>query len=107
MKRFTEMKEDSKIDPAYQEKINLILQDLDQIFGKLKENLCNIIDRVCKKEKANIQQTFSLDNEYIMEVFKKHEKVLFDLFTKDIIITNFNIMINPSIESFNKVSEIF
>ena len=42
-----------------------------------------------------------------MEVFKKHEQVLLDLFTKDEIINNFNLTINPYIESFNKVSETF
>ena len=106
-KKLTQMKEDCKIDPAHQQKINTILKDLDQIFGKLKYNLCNIIDEVCRKEKANIQQTFLLDNEYIMKVFKEHEQLMIDLFTKDEIINNFTLTINPYLESFNKISETF
>ena len=101
------MKEDCKIDSAYQEKINQISQDLDQIFGKLKETLSNIIDEECKKAKAHVHQHFSLDNEYIMKVFKEHEQVLLNVFTKDEIINNFNITITPYLETFNKVSETF
>ena len=106
-KGLTQMKEDCKIDPAYQEKVNAVLQDLDQIFEKLKSTLCSIIDQECEKEKAYIEQKFSLDNEYIMKVFKEHEKVLLDLFSNDATINNFNIAINPYLESFNKISETF
>ena len=106
-KRLTQMKEDCKIDSSHQEKINQILQDLDQIFRKLKETLCNIIDQECNKAKAHIQQKFSIDNEYIMKIFKKHEQVLIGLFTKEEINNNFNLTINSFIESYNKVSEIF
>ena len=107
MKRFNQMKEYAKFDPAHQEKINQISQDLDHIFGKLKETLSNIIDEECKKAKANVQQNFSIDNEYIIKAFKEHEKVLLDVFTKDEINNNFNITIIPYLESFNRVSEIF
>ena len=107
MKRLIQMKEDCKIDPAYQDKINQISQDLDQIFEKLKETLCNMIDEVCKKAKANFHQKFSLDNEYIMKIIKEHEQVLINLFNKDTIITNFNLSINPYLKSFIKISETF
>ena len=39
-----------------------------------------------------------------MKVFKEHEKVLLDLFTKDAIMTNFH---QPLSRSFNKISETF
>ena len=107
MKRLTQMKEDCKIDSSHEEKINVILQDVDHVFGELKESFCNIIDEECKKVKFNIQQTFSLDNEYIMKLFKEHEQVLLDIFTKDTIITNFNLTINLYLESLNKISETF
>ena len=107
MKKLTQMKEDCKKDPAYQEKINKISQDVDDIFVKLKETLCIIIDEGCKKAKSNIQKKMYLDNEYVMKAIQNHEKVLLDLFTKDIIINNFNVMINPYLESFNKISETF
>ena len=106
-KRLTQMKADSKLDSSYEDKINKILKYLDQIFEKLKMTLSNIIDEECKKAKAHIQQNFSIECECIMRVFKEHEKVLSDVFTKDEVIDNFNIMINPYLESFNKVSEIF
>ena len=82
-KRLTQMKEDCKIDTIHEGKINVILQNLDQIFEKLKETFCNVIDKELNKEKAHILKTFSLDNEYVMKVFKEHEKVLLDLFNKD------------------------
>ena len=107
MKRLNQMKEDCKIDPAHQEKINRISQDLDQIFGKLKVTLCDIIDKECKKLKAYIQQNFSIENEYTMKIFKEHEQVLVDLVTNDEIINNFNLMINTYLESFNKLLETF
>ena len=50
---------------------------------------------------------FLLDNEYIMEVFKEHEHVLLDLFNKDEIINNFDLIINTYLKSFNIVSETF
>ena len=74
MKRLTQMKEDYKIDTAYQEKLNEISQDLDQIFGKLKVTLCNIIDEACKKAKAYIQEKYFSDNRGIMKAFEQHEK---------------------------------
>ena len=101
------MKEDCKIDSVHQEKINQISQDLDQIFGKLKETLSNVIDEECKRAKAHIQQNFSIDYEYIRNAFKEHEQVLLDLFNRDEIINNFTLTINPYLESFNKTSEIF
>ena len=107
VKALAQMKEDCKIDSALQEKINQISQDLDQIFGKLKETLSIIIDEECKKAKAHIKQKFSLNNEYVMKIFKEHEQVLLDVFTKDEVIINFNLTINPYLESFNKVLEIF
>ena len=107
MKRFNQMKEDCKIDPADQEKINQISQDLDHMFDTLKITLCNIIDKEYMKAKAHIQQKFSLDNEYIMKIFKEHEKVLKDVFNKDEIMANFNMIVHPYLESFNKVSETF
>ena len=61
----------------------------------------------CAKKNTHIQKTFSLDNDYIMNVFKKHEKVLIYLFTQDEIINNFKLTINTHLESFNKVSETF
>ena len=79
MKRFTQMKEDCRIDPAYQEKIDAILQDVDNIFGKLKDTLCNIIDQECKKAKANIQQKFSLEKR---KIFSKKNKMANNLFMK-------------------------
>ena len=54
IKGLSEMKEDCKIGPAYQEKIYQISQDRDQIFKKLKETLCNMIDQECKKAKTYI-----------------------------------------------------
>ena len=42
-----------------------------------------------------------------MKVFKEHENVLLDLFSKDATMTNFNTAINPYLESFNKISETF
>ena len=106
-KRFTQMKDDCKIDPSFQDIINKVLQDIDNMFETLKITLCDIIDKECKKVKAHIQQKFSLDNEYIMEIFKEHEKVLIDVFTKDEIIDNFNLMISPYLESFTRISETF
>ena len=41
-KRLVQIKENCKIDPAYQEKIHQVLQDLDHIFGKSKENINKI-----------------------------------------------------------------
>ena len=107
MKRFNQMKEDCKIDPSFQDKINNVLQDLDHMFETLKIILCDIIDKECKNAKAHIQQKFLIENECIMEVFKEHERVLLDVFTKDEIISNFNLTINPYLESFNKLSDTF
>ena len=75
------------------------------MFEKLKEIFSNIIDQECKKAKAYIQEKFFVDNDYIMKVYKEHEQLLIDLFTKDDIMTNFNFAINPYLESFNKISE--
>ena len=72
-KSLTQMKEDSKLDSSHEDKINKILQDLDHIFGKLKENLRIVIDQECNKAKAYVKQKFSIDNEYIMKIFKEHE----------------------------------
>ena len=106
-KRLTQMKEDCKIDSSHEDKINKVLQDLDHIFKTLKINLCNIINKECKKIKVHIKQKFSIDNEYIMKILKKHEQVLLDVFNKDEIMNDFNLIINPYLESFNKVSETF
>ena len=106
-KRLTQMKDDCKIDPSFQDKINKVLQDLGHIFETLKITICDIIDKECKKAKAHIQQKFLIENECIMEVFKEHERVLLDVFTKDEIISNFNLTINPYLESFNKLSDTF
>ena len=38
------MKEDCKLYPLHENKIDTILQDIDQIFGKLKDAFRNIID---------------------------------------------------------------
>ena len=83
IKRLKQMKEECKIDPSFREKINKVLEDLDNIFGKLKETSSKMIDEECKKTKAQVQQKFSIDYEYIMKAFKEHEKVLLDVFTKD------------------------
>ena len=101
------MKDDCKIDPSFQDKINKVLQELGYIFETLKITICDTIDKECKKAKAHIQQRFLIENEYIMKVFREHEKVLIDIFTKDEIINNFYLNINPYLESFNKVSETF
>ena len=70
------MKEDCKIDPTCQEKINQISQELDQIFEKLKETFINIIDEECKKAKSFIEQKFTLNNEYIIILSKNMSKFL-------------------------------
>ena len=105
-KRFNQMKEDCKIDSSHQDKINKLLQDLDHIFGKLKETLSSAIDEECKKAKTHIKQNFSINNEYVIKIFKEHEQVLLDLFTKDEVINNFTLMITPYLESLIKYQKL-
>ena len=107
LKRMSQIKEDCKIDPVHQEKINQISQELDKIFGKLKETFSNMIDQECTKAKANIQQKFSIENEYIMKIIKEHEQMFRDIFTKNEIMNNFQLAINPYLDSFNEISEAF
>ena len=107
MKRLTQIKEDCRIDTVYEEKINAISQDLDQIFGKLKKTFNEIIDEECEKAKSHIKQKYVVNNEYIMKIVKEHEQILRDLFTKDEIMNNFEFTINPYLISFNKISDAF
>ena len=108
-KRLARMKEDCKIDSAYEEKVSQVLQNIDQKFEKLKKTLCNIIDDECKKAKNHVNEIFSADknNERIMKIVKDHEKVLLDLFTKNEIMNSFQLAMNPYLESFAKISEGF
>ena len=106
-KKLTQIKEDCKMDSSNidTDKINQVLKDLDDKFGKLKVNICKIIDEECNKAKSHLQQKFCADNEPIMKIVKDHEQMLSDLFTKDEIINNFQFVINPYLESFSKISD--
>ena len=108
-KRLDQIKENCKIDPAYQEKIHQVLQDLDHIFGKLKENINKIIDDECKKAKNHVKERFSADkdNERIMKIVIEHEQMLRDLFTEDELTDSLKSTVNPYLESFTKISETF
>ena len=108
-KRLTQMKEDCKLDSAFEEKVIQVLQDLDRKFGKLKKTVSKIIDDECKKAKNHVKEKFSAakNNERIMKVINEHEKVLLDLFTKDEIMKGFELAINPYLESIGKISEAF
>ena len=105
--RFNQIKADCKIDPSYQDKIDQILHDIDQMFGSLKENFGNVIDQECKKVKNHIKEHLSIDNKYIVKVLKDHEQMLLQLFTKDDVINNFNLAITAYLESFGKLSKAF
>ena len=52
------MKEDCSIDPAYQNKIIQVLQDVDHKFRKLKKTISKIIDNECKKAKNHVKEIF-------------------------------------------------
>ena len=106
-KRFSQIIEDYQKNSSDRDEIDTILQDLDQIFGKLKGDISNIIDEECKKSKDHIKNNYSIDSQYIMKIFKQHEQILLDLFIKDEIMNNFNLTINPYLESFSKVFEAF
>ena len=103
-KRLTQIKQDCKID---EDKIKLLLLDVDQKFGKLRENFSRIIDEECKKVKAHVKDKYSVDNESIMKIIKEHEQMLQKLFTKNEIMNDFQLLINPYLKSFDKISEAF
>ena len=104
-KRLTQIKVDCKMDSSNKNKVDQVLKGLDEKFGKLKVNICKIIDEECNKAKAHIKEKYSLDNEPIMKIVRKHEQILLDLFTKDEIMNNFQGTINLYLESFSKISE--
>ena len=108
-KRLAQIKENCNVDPVYQYKIDQVLQDIDQKFGKLKGTISKIIDDECNKVKKELKEKFSLDidNERIMKIVKEHEQVILDLFIKDKIMINFESAINPYLKNFAKISEAF
>ena len=106
-KRLTQIKEDFKIDSSHTDKISQVLKDIDEKFGKLKVNINKIVDEECDKAKALIKQKYSEDNEPIMKIVKEHEQLLLNLFAKDEIMNNFELTINPYLQSFAKISEAF
>ena len=103
------MKEDCKLDSAFEEKISQVLKDVDQKFGKLKKTSNKIINDERKKSQNHVIEKFSEDknNESIIKIVNEHEKVFLDLFTKDKIMNGFELAINPYLESIAKTSEVF
>ena len=73
----------------------------------MKIDINKIINEECEKAKTHLKQKYSEDNEPIMKIVKEHEQMLLDLFNKDEIMNNFELTINPYLQSFAKISDAF